>query len=643
MFKRKLFDWTPQGGYGDCEQQGGGWGGPWGMGAGFDPGGWQRQMRPPRTYDAFGAPAVIGARPAAPWSAAPTVNWNAVPKSAWPAMRGPRPTLMGGCGNAQPAVRATAAPTCKAAEELYERVLVDGYAEDKSGEGKAAGEASKGPFQRVFRDRATGLGEEELALLQQARVELEVVVDDRAGAYPPIVDFDELECLPEYLQQALKDANLLLPMPIQAQALPIILGGRDLIGIARTGSGKTLAFLIPAVVHIEAQEPVPRGESTPIALVLAPTRELAAQIATEAGKLLEQSRQGSHSGGIWAECVYGGKQRGEQLRRSKGCAIIAGTPGRLMDFMNSGDMSLGRVTYFVLDEADRMLDFGFSGDVTTIGNSCRADRHMLFFSATWPAEVQELAKSLCHEEQQPLHLTVGQGDDGAATTRSDIVQEVAVFDQESWDERDDGKKAKLYAHLRSTLADETAKILVFVSNKVLADELRDQISTEGFKTESMHGGKKQYERDESLANFKNNDVRLLVATDVMGRGLDIPDITHVVIYDMGDVMDYVHRIGRTARGPSGKPGHALTLFEYNQKWPELAGGLADVLRNSGQVVPPELLRIADEVENGTRKTVARGDWKKNRNKDSDWGSKPDWKENWKSQPWKDNDWSAKTW
>merc|ERR1712048_1169792 len=149
------------------------------------------------------------------------------------------------------------------------------------------------------------------------------------------------------------------------------------------------------------------------------------------------------------------------------------------------------------------------------------------------------------------------------------------------------------------------KCLVFVSSKTLADELAQTLAREGFSTDSMHGGRKQWDRDEVLARFKRDEFRLLVATDVMGRGLDIPSITHVVIYDMGDIDDYIHRIGRTARGNRGLPGHALTLFEYNKRWPELAAGLIKVLQDSGQEVPSELERIAEEVECGERAIVDR--------------------------------------
>jgi len=463
------------------------------------------------------------------------------------------------------------------------------------------------PFKRVFvvPDHIQQLAN--FQKTEEVRKELHVSVEgDDAEICAPISSFEELGVLPEYVLQSLRTTGRQTPMPIQAQALPIILAGHDLIGIAKTGSGKTLAFLLPAIVHIEDQKPLAMWDSTPIALILAPTRELVAQIAQEAGNLCMQSSKGSHGPrGIWAQEVYGGKQRREQLMKAKGAALIAATPGRLADFVNNNDLSLDRITYLVLDEADRMLDLGFQSDVQNFSSRIRADRHSLFFSATWPKEVQELATDICLNAQQPVIIRVGQHEDGTVATRADIFQEVVVFDGDDWQQREMSKKNYLYGYLRKVLQDPGNKVLVFVSSKALADELATNLGSEGFLTDSMHGGRKQWDRDEVLSKFKGDEFRMLVATDVMGRGLDIPSITHVVIYDMGDIEDYIHRIGRTARGNTDRPGHALTLFEYNKKWPELARGLVKVLEDSQQVVPPDLVQIAEEVESGQREVVDR--------------------------------------
>lgn len=468
-------------------------------------------------------------------------------------------------------------------------------------------------FQRVFIDPPEDTFEDES--MAEIRADLKIVVQDVDGAaFPPIVDFEDLAVLPPFLISALNGMNCTSPLPIQAQALPIILGGHDLIGIARTGSGKTLAFLIPAVVHIIAQEPVRKDVSSPIALVLAPVRELAQQIADQAAKLLSTSgveTRGTHPNGIWAQEVYGGKQRHDQLQKTKGCSLVVATPGRLTDFVTNKDMSLERVTYFVLDEADRMLLEGFQDDMMNFSSLIRKDRHTLFFSATWPPEVEDLAKSLCNS-RQPALIKVGQREDGSVAVRTDIDQQVMVFEQPTWQDRDNAKKAALYPHLRNILRDRNNKALVFVSSKVLANELAENIGKEGIATEAMHGGHGQCKRDDNLARFKTGEVRLLVATDVMGRGLDIPTISHVVIYDMGDIDDYVHRIGRTARGLSELSGHALTLFEYDAKWPELAGALVEVLQKGNQRIPQELQQIAEEVRRGVRQVKDRTFGKKNK-------------------------------
>jgi len=489
----------------------------------------------------------------------------------------------------------------------------------KKNKGKKATSIELEPFQRAFIDPPEAA---DLETINQVRASLEVTIDGEAGeSIGPLYAFEELDILPGYAMKCLEEMECTTPMPIQAQALPIILQGHDLIGIAKTGSGKTLAYLLPALVHIEASSPIAKNGATPIALVMAPTRELAVQIHEVAYKLIANSKEGNQPGGIWASVVYGGKQKSEQVRNLwRGVHILVATPGRLMDLMQNNEVSLDRVTYFVLDEADRMLDCGFHDDVTKIASAIRTDRHMLFFSATWPKEVQDLAGTLCHDGQQPVRISVGQHEDGVGATRSDIQQEVVVFDQSTWEERDKAKQAYLYSHLRSVLQEEEHKTLVFVNSKVMADEMRDRLYKEGFKTESMHGGRPQQMRLDILEGFRKGETRLLVATDVMGRGLDIPDITHVVLYDMGGVDDYIHRIGRTARGLTGVGGHALTLFEYNHKWPDLAGGLVQVLSEAGQEVPPELQTIADQVASGERKMTpfegGGGGGKKRKWKDS---------------------------
>eukprot|EP00930_Biecheleria_cincta_P017420 TRINITY_DN13862_c0_g1_i2.p1 TRINITY_DN13862_c0_g1~~TRINITY_DN13862_c0_g1_i2.p1 ORF type:complete len:242 (-),score=55.11 TRINITY_DN13862_c0_g1_i2:164-889(-) len=207
-----------------------------------------------------------------------------------------------------------------------------------------------------------------------------------------------------------------------------------------------------------------------------------------------------------------------QLKNSKGAHIVAATPGRLMDHVQKGEFLTHRVTYFVLDEGDRMLDDGFEADVKYIASAIRTDRQMLFFSATWPKQVEDLAKYLCQGSQPPVRLRIGQSIDGSATTRQDILQEVVVFDEKTWEERDQMKKLLMYIHVKEALGMEGSQVLVFVSTKTLCDEMTTIFGTAGFVAESMHGGRSQDVRLEVLERFKKGEVRLLVATDVMGRG-----------------------------------------------------------------------------------------------------------------------------
>jgi len=428
----------------------------------------------------------------------------------------------------------------------------------------------------------------------------------------PAAGFRDLGVLPKYALRALKENGIVAPTPIQAQSLPLVLSGHDVIGLAQTGSGKTLAFLLPAIVHMEAQAPLARGACTPITLVMAPTRELAVQIAKEATKVLRYSEEGGHRGGLHAVCLYGGGNKREQIKSlTWGSEIVVATPGRLIDLAASGALSLARVTYFVLDEADRMLDMGFQDDVASISGQVRPERQVLFFSATWSAAVQELAAGLCQRGSHPVRIAVGQaghgqsGENGAAAAhkaREGIVQEVVVVDFPSSDyERQASEKKKLLNKYLSQVLSESEdhKVLVFVSQKNLADELCDRLWNDGYKCGAMHGGKAQETRLSTLERFRQGGMRLLVATDVLGRGIDIPSVSHVVVYDMGSIEDYIHRIGRTARGENTK-GCALVFFEYYYKEPEIAGELVGVLEASGQPVPAALRAIAAEVAGGKR-------------------------------------------
>jgi len=418
-----------------------------------------------------------------------------------------------------------------------------------------------------------------------------------------------------------------------------LLMGRTMIGIAQTGSGKTGAFLIPAIIHMHDQRQLTRAEPGPCVLVLSPTRELAVQISEEAEKLLKHSNKSNHWGGLRSVCFYGGGKKYEQLQKFtfEGSHIAVATPGRLMDFCHAGKVSLKRVTYWCLDEADRMLDMGFLGDMEEISAAVRPERQTVFFSATWPKEVQSLARTLCKE--MPVTIRVGKGgsrggdDDAEVLLASEgITQQVIVVDfpeeRKPWEKQDVVKRQMLDQHIKAAMALEDSKMIIFVNQKNFADELSTKLWDEGVQVDALHGGRPQEKRLSILDDFRKGSTRLLIATDVIGRGLDIPKVSHVVIYSMNGVEDYIHRIGRTGRGVDGV-GHALVFFEFSDKQPETAKELIAVLQKSKQPVPPELEKMAQEIESGARGTKSWGSWSGGGG-GSSWKTK-DWSNKWEEK------------
>lgn len=466
------------------------------------------------------------------------------------------------------------------------------------------------PFCRDFLPR--GLSS---ASAEKERLAWDIKIEEGPEELPPPVKrFEELQVLPRYLLEGLHDMGICSPMNVQAQALPLILSGHDVICLAQTGSGKTLAFLLPAVVHIEAQDLPTWGREPflPIALIIAPTRELAIQIADAATKLLQYSYRGSHRGGIRTVCLYGGQPRNVQWANlSRGCQIVVATPGRLLDMTKTGVLSLVRVTFFVLDEADRLLNLGFHEDVAEMSCQVHPEKQVLFFSATWSKEVQEMARGLCYATK-PVRFSVGRsevgGDSDVLQAREGIVQEVVVFDGGDWNKNDVEKREKLDAHIRRVM-DESRdhKMLIFVNEKAFADELCWKLTNADLRGDALHGGKSQQQRLWILDMFRRGELRLLVATDVLGRGIDIPSVSHVVVYDMGLVEQYVHQIGRTARGREAK-GHSLVFFEYYSKLPHIAGELVAVLERSKQMVPESLRNIAAKAARESDLSGSRWDW-----------------------------------
>jgi len=384
----------------------------------------------------------------------------------------------------------------------------------------------------------------------------------------PFRTFDESGIPARYLEY-LRKLGIDTPTPIQQQGIPTALTGRDVVGVSRTGSGKTLAYLLPCIVHIAAQPPVQKNEG-PIGLVLAPTRELVCQIADEIQKLTQFNREES----IKHCAVYGGTDRQRQLFSLKQSPdILVATPGRLMDLLETGATNFKRTTYCVLDEADRMLDMGFRDDIETILSYIRPDKQTLMWSATWPSEIQSIASNYMKD---PIRIQIGSTE---LFANSNIRQSFRLTN-------DNGKLNFLIKDCKE-LAKENKKILIFSNRKKTADYLEDILQSEipqlRGRVSAIHSDKSQSAREKILNSFRSNKIRILIATDVVARGIDINDIDCIIIYDFpGDIESYVHRIGRTARG--NNEGLSLSYLT-NADIVNIGSKLVKVLEKSKQSVP----------------------------------------------------------
>jgi ATP-dependent RNA helicase DeaD len=341
--------------------------------------------------------------------------------------------------------------------------------------------------------------------------------------------FDDFGFRPE-IEQAIRDAGYVTPTPIQAQVIPTILEGRDLTGMAETGSGKTAAFLLPIINNLEP------GDGDPRALVVAPTRELAIQVGAEAVKLSAHRR-------LRVATVYGGTGLGEQKNELlAGVDLVAGTPGRLIDFIRQTYLRLSKVRYLVLDEADRMLDMGFIRDIEFIMSRAPASRQTLLFSATLPPEILELAKKFMHE---PVRVEVERPTITARNIDQSVIMARTVEE----------KTRILQKFLRRENPDQA---LIFVATREMTSDLGHLLQRAGLRAASISSLLSQVNREKVLEGFRQGTTRLLVATDVAGRGLDITGVSHVINFDVpSQPDDYVHRVGRTGR--AGRAGRAITL------------------------------------------------------------------------------------
>jgi ATP-dependent RNA helicase DDX41 len=403
---------------------------------------------------------------------------------------------------------------------------------------------------------------------------------------PPIKSFKDMRFPPAILD-CLVENGIKRPTPIQVQGIPTILSGRDMIGIAFTGSGKTITFTLPLIMlALEEEEKLPLvpGEG-PFGIILSPSRELARQT----WEVVDRYCEALGSKGfprLRALLAIGGEDRAEQLNyiRKNGVHCIVATPGRVKDFILKGNIKLDFCRYLCLDEADRMLDLGFDEEVAAIVSGFKKQRQTLLFSATMPQKFQDFAKSTLI---RPVTVNVGRA--GAANL--DVIQEVEYVKQE----------AKI-VYLLECLQKTAPPVLIFCERQGDVDNIHEYLLLKGVEAASIHGGKEQEDRNEAIRTFKECIKDVLVATDVAAKGLDFPDIQHVINYDMpSEIENYVHRIGRTGR--CGKTGVATTFINKLVEETTLLD-LKHLLLEAKQRVPPVLLALDDPVEKAKMEMIA---------------------------------------
>ncbi len=354
------------------------------------------------------------------------------------------------------------------------------------------------------------------------------------------MSFDKLDLI-DPIRQALKTEGYTTPTPIQSQTIPSILEHKDILGCAQTGTGKTAAFAIPILQLLNAQIADPKAKKLVRALILTPTRELALQIGesfTAYGKNLP----------IRNRVIFGGvPQKAQTDALRAGVDILVATPGRLLDLMDQKFVHLQDIKFFVLDEADRMLDMGFIHDVKKIIQKLPVKRQTLFFSATMPNEIVKLANTIL---TNPVKVEVTP----VSSTANTIQQAVYFVDKTN--------KKSLLNHILKN--DKITSVLVFTRTKHGADRVAKDVKKAGIEAEAIHGNKSQNARQRALSNFKAGKTRVLVATDIAARGIDIEDLSHVINYELPNIPEtYVHRIGRTGR--AGASGIALSFCDIEEK------------------------------------------------------------------------------
>eukprot|EP01090_Pellita_catalonica_P002461 TRINITY_DN12035_c0_g1_i1.p1 TRINITY_DN12035_c0_g1~~TRINITY_DN12035_c0_g1_i1.p1 ORF type:complete len:626 (+),score=60.84 TRINITY_DN12035_c0_g1_i1:42-1919(+) len=419
----------------------------------------------------------------------------------------------------------------------------------------------------------------------------------------PVLDISHIQ-FSAPISSVFKQRGFTEPTIIQSQGWPLILSGRDMVGIAETGSGKTLTFALPAFEHIHHNAPqetagnqksksvwggrgrMPPMSTGPQALMIAPTRELAQQICLEITDFCKAS-------GKRTQAFYGGTRKGQsmaELERYGPPDIAVATPGRLLDLLQSRVLSLENCTYFVVDEADRLLDMGFEPQLRQIVSMLRPDRQTLMWSATWPKEIQHLAKDFL---TNPAMIVVGKANETSVANKC-VTQEFK-FIASARDRTTE--MLKILERVEQEVLDQAdgeedlpdVKVLIFCETRNEVDRLQADLAAQGYPVAVTHGGKTQNNREQALRDFRNGRAPILAATDIAARGIDVKDITYVVNYSMPRTIDdYVHRIGRTGR--AGAKGTSISLF--SPKDSSLAGDLVKVLKQANQEIPDDLSQHA---------------------------------------------------
>ncbi|KAL2922210.1 DEAD-box ATP-dependent RNA helicase 35, partial [Bienertia sinuspersici] len=404
---------------------------------------------------------------------------------------------------------------------------------------------------------------------------------------PPVKNFQKMR-FPEPVLSMLKEKGVLQPTPIQMQGLPLVLSGRDMIGIAFTGSGKTLVFVLPLIMmalHEEIMMPVVGGEG-PIGLIVCPSRELATQTYEVVEQFLGPLKEAGYPELRSMLCIGGVDMRSEVEAVKRGVHIVVATPGRLKDMLAKKRMNLDNCRYLCLDEADRLVDLGFEDNIREVFDRFKGQRQTVLFSATMPVKIQNFAQSALVKP-----VVVNASNTGAANL--DLVQQVEYVKEEA-------KKVYLLECLQKT----QPPVVIFCENKTEVDDVHEYLLLKGVEAVAIHGGKDQDERKYAIKSFKTGKKDVLVATDVASKGLHFPDIRHVINYDMPlEIENYVHRIGRTGR--CGKTGVVTTFINKRQSETTLLD-LKRLLQEAKQRIPPVLAQLAEKTKNDAETMEVRG-------------------------------------